>query len=188
VAYDAILDIDIFYLPERTMATITRREFLKLGGGIAAGTGAAAAGIRAEAKPVNRGRVTLAYPVQRLVPVRSLAVNEPVFFNYPDEDSPCALIKMGSPVPGGVGPGRDIVAYSILCTHNGCPLHYDSKAKSFKCPCHFSTFDAEMGGQMVCGQATENLPRVVLTYDPKIEAVSAVSVNGLIYGRQSNIL
>ena len=41
---------------------------------------------------------------------------------------------------------------------------------------------------MVCGQATENLPRVVLEYDAKTDTVTAVGVDGLIYGRQSNIL
>ena len=49
-------------------------------------------------------------------------------------------------------------------------------------------FDAEKAGQMVCGQATENLPRIVLDYDAKTDTVTAVAVDGLIYGRQSNIL
>jgi len=49
-------------------------------------------------------------------------------------------------------------------------------------------FDAEMGGQMVCGQATENLPRIKLGYDAKTDSVHATGVDGLIYGRQSNIL
>ena len=35
----------------------------------------------------------------------------------------------------------------------------------FKCPCHFSVFDAEMHGQMICGQATENLPRIQLALE-----------------------
>lgn len=98
------------------------------------------------------------------------------------------MIKMGAPVPGGVGPEKDIVAYSTLCSHMGCPVAYDQKKRIFICPCHFSTFDAEMAGQMVCGQATEDLPQIVLQYNAKDDTVSAVAVNGLIYGRQSNIL
>ena len=58
----------------------------------------------------------------------------------------------------------------------------------FKCGCHFSIFDAEKGGQMVCGQATENLPRVLLAFDSANGTVSAVGVDGLIYGRQANVL
>ena len=49
-------------------------------------------------------------------------------------------------------------------------------------------FDAEMGGQMICGQATENLPRVRLDFDSKTGTVTATGVQGLIYGRQSNVL
>ena len=99
-----------------------------------------------------------------------------------------ASSSAGVPVAGGVGPNGDIVAYSTMCTHMGCPVAYDPAQKIFKCPCHFSMFDAEKGGQMICGQATENLPRVVLRYNAKDDAVTAVAIDGLLYGRQSNIL
>jgi arsenite oxidase small subunit len=70
----------------------------------------------------------------------------------------------------------------------GCPVAYDAAQRIFKCPCHFSTFDAEKSGQMVCGQATENLPRIVLNYNSANDTVTAVAVDGLLYGRQSNLL
>jgi arsenite oxidase small subunit len=70
----------------------------------------------------------------------------------------------------------------------GCPVSYDANARTFKCPCHFSVFDAELSGQMICGQATENLPRIQLVWNEKDDAVTAVGVIGLIYGRTSNIL
>lgn len=41
---------------------------------------------------------------------------------------------------------------------------------------------------MVCGQATEYLPQIVLEYDAKGGGLTAVAVEGLIYGRQSNLL
>jgi arsenite oxidase small subunit len=41
---------------------------------------------------------------------------------------------------------------------------------------------------MVCGQATENLPQIKLEYDAKTDSIHALGVDGLIYGRQSNIL
>jgi arsenite oxidase small subunit len=118
-----------------------------------------------------------------------MPANSAVEFTYPDSSSPCIALKLGNgPVPGGVGPDRDIVAYSRLCTHMGCPVAYDATARTFKCPCHFSSFDAEKAGQMICGQATENLPRVVLEYDARTGTVTAVGVEGLIYGRQANII
>jgi arsenite oxidase small subunit len=70
----------------------------------------------------------------------------------------------------------------------GCPVNFDAEAGTFKCPCHFSVFDPEQHGQMVCGQATENLPQIQLQYDTKSDSVTAVGVHGLIYGRQSNII
>jgi arsenite oxidase small subunit len=130
----------------------------------------------------------LPYPAKRVAVASNLSVNAPVKFTFPDAASPCALVKMGSPVAGGVGPNGDIVAYSTMCTHMGCPLAYDAAEKLFKCGCHFSMFDAEKGGQMVCGQATENLPRIVLQYSAKDDAVTAVAIDGLLYGRQANIL
>jgi arsenite oxidase small subunit len=116
-----------------------------------------------------------------------LKANTPLNFSFPDASSPCTLVKLGRAVPGGVGPDRDIVAYSTLCTHMGCPVAYDSSTRTFRCGCHYSVFDAEMGGQMVCGQATENLPQVTLEVDAQGGLV-ATSINGLIYGRQANVL
>jgi len=84
--------------------------------------------------------------------------------------------------------GGGFAAFDARCTHMGCPVQYEGGTKVFKCGCHFSMFDAENSGQMVCGQATEDLPRVLLDYDAKTDTVSAVGVDGLIYGRQANIL
>ena len=117
-----------------------------------------------------------------------MPINQAVSFSYPDASSPCVAIRMGSPVPGGVGPNQDIVAFSQMCTHMGCPVAYDGGTRTFKCGCHYSIFDPENGGQMVCGQATEDLPRIQLSYDDKSDTVSAIGVDGLIYGRQANVL
>ncbi len=172
------------------MSRFTRRSFLKLGGGgLAIGASAVTPG-QVLAKPGGEdvGRVTLPYPGRVIAKAASLPVNSPLSFNYPDESSPCAMIRMGRATPGGVGPDGDIVAYSTLCTHMGCPVLYDPATRDFKCPCHFSVFDSEKTGQMITGQATENLPSIILAYDKHDDSVSAVGVDGLIYGRQSNIL
>lgn len=175
------------------MSKVSRRDFLKMGGtGAAAGAAIASGGLLlptgAEASGEAGSRITLPYPKKAIANAHKLRVNHPVQFTYPDKSSPCVIIRMGHPVPGGVGPKNDIVAYSTLCTHMGCPVSYDTKTRDFKCPCHFSVFDSEKEGQMVTGQATENLPRILLSYDAKSGNISAVGVDGLIYGRQSNIL
>lgn len=168
---------------------VSRRDFLKFSSGAVAGAGAMVTGIgAAQAAPVDIGRATLPYSRKKITTLKNLKQNVPILFSYPDAASPCALIKMGEPVSGGIGPDRDVVAYSTLCTHMGCPVNYDGEKKFFKCPCHFSTFDPAVAGQMICGQATANLPQVTLEHNPKDDSIAAVAVSGLIYGRQSNIL
>jgi arsenite oxidase small subunit len=167
---------------------ISRRSFLKASGAAVAGAGAAVHAPAAGAATAEAGRTTLPYPAKALGAVSSLRTNVPVNFTFPDASSPCVLVKTGSRVEGGVGPDGDIVAFSTMCTHMGCPVTYEAATRTFKCPCHYSIFDAEKGGQMICGQATESLPRIVLRYNPKEGTVSAVSVTGLLYGRQSNVL
>ena len=45
----------------------------------------------------------------------------------------------------------------------------------------------DSGGQQVLGQATQDLPRIQLDIDAGGE-IRAVGVQGLIYGRQSNVM
>jgi arsenite oxidase small subunit len=169
---------------------LARRHFLKSGGVAAAAAGSSIIPIHNAnaAAPARTGSMTLPYPRKAVSKADALKINEASAFLYPDDSSPCYVIRMGTAVPGGVGPGNDIVAFSAMCTHMGCPVTYDGASRTLKCGCHFSVFDPENGGQMVCGQATEDLPKIQLEYDRGSGIVTAVGVDGLIYGRQSNIL
>ena len=170
----------------RNDAALSRRELLKLGGGAAA-SAAALAGAAAPAA-AQTSSTAGQFPATAVGRAAELKVGVPVPFTYPDPASPCVLLKTGSATAGGVGPQQDIVAFSILCTHRGCPVAYDANARTFKCPCHFSIFDPERAGQQVCGQATVNLPQIVLDYDAAADRIAAVAVDGLIYGRVANLL
>lgn len=170
---------------------VGRRLFLKSSGTAAAAVGAVVIPIHnadAATPAAALGSTTLPYPRKAVGIANKIPINQAVSFSYPDASSPCYAIRMGTATPGGVGPNGDIVAYSSLCTHIGCPVAYDGGRRTFKCGCHFSIFDPENNGQMVCGQATENLPQIKLEYDAKTDSVHALGVDGLIYGRQSNIL
>jgi len=169
---------------------IGRRFFLKSGGAAAAVAGGTVIPIHNAnaAAPAAQATTALPYPKKSVGKAGSMPINQVVNFTYPDASSPCYAIRMGNAVPGGVGPNGDIVAYSSYCTHMGCPVAYDGSTRTFKCGCHFSIFDPENLGQMVTGQATEDLPRIKLEYDARTDSVHAVGVDGLIYGRQSNIL
>jgi len=177
-------------MSDQHTAENSRRHFLKVTsiGGAAAVGAAVGVSSQAHAAAGATGSTLLPYPKKELGNAAKMSVNSPVKFDYPDASSPCVAVKMGKKVVGGVGPDGDIVAYSILCTHQGCPVNFDAASQTFKCPCHYSMFDAEMDGQMICGQATENLPRIELSYNGKTGAVTATGVNGMIYGRASNIL
>ena len=169
--------------------TVSRRDFFKISGGAVAGVGLAVSGVASgAAEAAVNTSANLPYPHKAIALAKGMKVNDPLSFAYPDEASPCIAVRTGNPVAGGVGPNKDIIAYSVQCTHQGCPVSYDSAAKSFKCPCHFSMFDAEKQGQVICGQAPTKLPQIVLQYDAKSDSISAVSVIGLIFGRQANIL
>ncbi|MDR5897824.1 arsenate reductase (azurin) small subunit [Halomonas vilamensis] len=173
------------------MTRLSRRNFLKLtGSGAAVGTLSLSPMARAQQSQngATAGSTTLPYPREAVAKLGDVAVNEPVYFNYPDSRSPCIMIRKGREVKGGVGPDKDVVAYSTQCTHMGCPVGYDKEEETFKCPCHYSIFDPDNAGQMVIGHATESLPQIILEYDEAEDALLAVSVDGLIYGRQANII
>jgi ubiquinol-cytochrome c reductase iron-sulfur subunit len=60
----------------------------------------------------------------------------------------------------------NIVAYSKICTHVGCPAAlYEQTTHRILCPCHQSTFDATRGAQVIFGPATRPLPQLPMTVD-----------------------
>jgi arsenite oxidase small subunit len=154
---------------------VSRRGFLTAGA--AGAVVLAGSGVDAEAKG--------GYPRLRVVGLDRLRVNRPHSFDYPLKGQSSVLLDLGHKVPGGVGPKRSIVAFSILCQHMGCATEYDRARREFRCPCHQSRYDPERLGAIIQGVATRALPRVQL--EVRRGAVYAVGVNGLIYGRRSNL-
>jgi arsenite oxidase small subunit len=169
----------------RKLVDVGRRKFLS-GASLAAAGAAAAAVVSPEAKAaVAAARVD--YPSNRLANVRDLKVNDPFAVAYPDRDAPGVLLKLGKPVPDGVGPDHDIVGFSTTCPHKGFPLAYHASDRSMNCPGHYSRFDCEAGGQQIWGQATQNLPQYALRVDAGGD-IYAEGVDELLYGRLSNVL
>ena len=61
---------------------------------------------------------------------------------------------------------NDIVAYSKICTHVGCPAAlYEQTTHHILCPCHQSTFDAARGATVLFGPATRPLPQLPMGLD-----------------------
>ena len=60
----------------------------------------------------------------------------------------------------------NIVAYSKICTHIGCPVAlYEQTTHHILCPCHQSTFQAAEGARVVFGPAARPLPQLPMTTD-----------------------
>lgn len=168
--------------PSPQPARLTRREFVKLGS--ATVTGSFAAGIvPALAAPADKRRE---YPVANVAQLEALKADSPIAFTYPDENSPAVLVRLRDAAIGGIGPGNTIVAYSVLCTHKGCPVAYKPERKLLICPCHWSCFDPAKAGQMVIGQGSQALPQIALRLQGG--TIQATGIEGLIYGRHTNIL
>ncbi len=122
-------------------------------------------------------------PPQLIARLGELSAGVPVGFEYPVEGSACFLVKLGEPAAGGVGPEGDVVAFSYQCTHMGCSLegYYDDAHKALgPCRCHYTTFSLCHGGQVVLGQATQDLVQVRLEVEG--EQVFARGLEGFVYG------
>jgi arsenite oxidase small subunit len=163
---------------------MTRREWVRsTGAGV---SGVMLAGLaRAQGAP-SPATADAPYPELRIAQVSALQPDVPLAFTYPDAASPAIAVRLRAPAAGGVGPGQSIVAFSLLCTHKGCPVAYRPERKLLICPCHWSTFDPAKGGQMVIGQASQALPQIKLRVDGS--SLVAYGVDGLIFGRHTNML
>jgi ubiquinol-cytochrome c reductase iron-sulfur subunit len=87
-------------------------------------------------------------------------------------DSPTVLIRYREDQDFVPRPGREdwtvenVVAYSKICTHVGCPVGlYQSALGLLLCPCHQSTFDVMRGAKPVFGPAARALPQLPLGLD-----------------------
>ena len=163
----------------RSRVRVTRREFIKIGSATTLASGLPAAAAPAPARAGD-------YPVLDVADLRQLKVDVPLAFTYPDASSPAVLVRMKGAAEGGVGPGNSIVAFSTLCTHKGCPVSYRPERKLLICPCHWSSFDPAKAGRMVIGQGSEPLARIALRLEG--ETIQAFGIDGLVYGRHTNIL
>jgi ubiquinol-cytochrome c reductase iron-sulfur subunit len=86
-------------------------------------------------------------------------------------DSQTLLIRL-APDEYEALPGRenwgplDLVAYSKICTHAGCPVGlYQPTNHELLCPCHQSVFDVLDGARPLSGPAERALPQLPLAVD-----------------------
>jgi len=160
---------------------MNRRDFIKVGvaGAVLPTASVATTSLAASVDQTK-------FPIVDVASLLEISPQTVLHFSYPDASSPAVLIRLDEPGTNGVGPNKEIVAYSQLCTHKGCPVGYRTQRKMLICPCHWSTFDPARAGTMVIGQASQALPQILLRVNESI--IQAYGVNGLIYGRHTNII
>ncbi|MGI9382536.1 MAG: arsenate reductase (azurin) small subunit [Methyloligellaceae bacterium] len=167
---------------------LSRRAFLLTSGATGATVWVTLNAGTALAKKVPAAVAT--YPRKLVARLSKLKQDVPVDFNYPDDGDYAGsiLVKLGVEAGGGIGPDRDVVAFSHTCTHQGGPLAgtYKGETKSLgACPLHLSTYDLTRHGILISGQAYQSLPQILLELDG--DKIYAVGVFGLIFGRYDNL-
>jgi ubiquinol-cytochrome c reductase iron-sulfur subunit len=100
-------------------------------------------------------------------------------------DSPTLLIHYRKDQDFVPRPGRDdwtvddLVAYSKLCTHAGCPVGlYQANSGLLLCPCHQSTFAVLDGARPIFGPAARSLPQLPLGLNDQGELIARGDFSG----------
>ncbi len=169
-----------------------RREFLKVA--IAASAvlafGGVATVLKAISNPAPPGTPTsLTFPKVKIANLSDLQLNQPIFFNYPLDNEPNILVKLGQKASGGVGPDGDIVAFSQICQHLGCIYGYQapgtlsSAGSSYNtsgpagyCRCHGSVFDFLQNAKVLYGPSPRPAPQVLLQVDSSTKDIYAIGM------------
>ncbi len=177
---------------EEAQPVLERRDFLKLA--LVAGGGATAFALGTVFRSIfvfPLPTVALVWPKVKVANIKNLQPMVPVTFYYPLQNTPNFLVKFDSSFKPdfGIGPDKDIVAFSGICQHLGCyygflspgsspPCNSNFKASTPQgyCCCHGSQYDFLHNAQVISGPAPRAVPRVDLIYDDATGDISAVSM------------
>lgn len=143
--------------------------------------GAAGSIVRSLISPAASAGGTTApttFPRVKVANLSDLVVGTPVIFNYPLDDEPNVLVKLGQKATNGIGSDGDIVAFSLICQHLGCiwgflppgtspacnPAYKAAEPVGYCC-CHGSIFDLVTSANVIGGPAPRPQPQVTLEVD-----------------------
>jgi arsenite oxidase small subunit len=164
----------------------SRRNFLKFAMAISAllavgGIAAVLKSITNTAPPTAATTGTSApmqFPRVKVAQLNDLTIDQPIAFNYPLDNEPNILVKLGTKADGGIGPDGDIVAFSSICQHLGCIYGFQSPGSSpacnpsYKadrpvgyCCCHGSVYDFVNKANVIAGPSQRPQPQVLLEVD-----------------------
>lgn len=113
-------------------------------------TGAAVASVAAWI--FLRGRFGGNLPARVVAQAGEIPVGGFKIFAYPTDVEPCILLRPAE---------NKYIAFSRLCTHASCPVHFQPDENHLFCPCHQGLFSAS-DGSVLSGPPPRALPRITL--------------------------
>lgn len=150
------------------MSKLLRREMLAI-------TTVGSAGVALSTGYTLSADARLPAGTQPRVRVGTLAAisRGPLEFSYPSSSYPAQAIRL---------PDGRVVAYSLFCTHMGCPVEYTAASQASTCPCHQSIFSAVREGAVLQGSGPRPLPEIRVEIDTKTGTIYAVGISAPPYG------
>lgn len=141
---------------ERVSREFFIRAAAALGIGVAGGSALAGCGngtttrraVTSEPEVTSGPRVA---PGEAIAAASSLETNSAVPYTNAETGQPEVLVRLAD--------GR-LVAYSAVCTHQGCTVAYKPDTRKLACPCHGGTFDPAQRAEVVAGPPPRPLPAV----------------------------
>jgi Rieske Fe-S protein len=186
---------------------MNRRDFVQICAAGAACTALPEAGAAPTQARMYR-RAKLVDDKGQALRIASLQAGVNYVFDYPYAATPCFLLRLATPVAGGVelktesgqpyrweggiGPDKSVVAYSAICAHK---MTYPTKQVSFiayrdapspvagagrviTCCSDRSVYDPAAGARVVSGPAPQPLATILLEHDAKTDTMTAVGTLG----------
>jgi Rieske Fe-S protein len=185
-----------------------RRDFVKLCAAAAGGAALPEAADAANSSARLYRRATLVDDKGTPIRIAALKVGQNYVFDYPYSSTPCFLLRLDRPAPGGielktesglpyrweggVGEGKAVVAYSAICAHKmtyptrqvsfigyrDSPSPVAGKGKVITCCSDRSVYDPSAGARVVSGPAPQPLAAILLEHDRAADEVRAVGTFG----------
>jgi arsenite oxidase small subunit len=144
----------------------------------------------------------------KAIRLKSLKTNHNYVFNYPYASTPCFLLNLDKAMaaqnglktesganyewPGGIGPGKTLVAYSAICAHKLAypspqvsfigfrnePSKVSTRGKVITCCSDKSVYDPYAGAKVMSGPAPQPLAAILLEHDEKTDEIYALGTFG----------
>lgn len=128
---------------------VSRRRFLRALAALGAGaTGASVlAGCGASGAPEG----SEVEPGEAIAAKSDVENNSAVSYTNAQTGEPEVLMRL---------PDGEFIAYSAICTHQGCTVSYRPQSHELVCPCHGGAYDPAQGARVVAGPLPGGADRV----------------------------